>query len=89
MLVVMFVVFGLASLAAFCLMGWMLNQNGWAIDAARVFIGVWLVAALLNSAVGVVYAGISPLNEAGAFIAIFGIPAAAAWFLSRRYRAAR
>ena len=48
--------------------------------AAR-FIWVWLAASILNGAVGV-KAGIPLINEIGAFIPIFGIPAAAAWFLA-------
>jgi hypothetical protein len=46
---------------------------------------VWLVAAILNGAFGVLYADIPILNEVAAFIPIFGIPAAIAWYLSRRF----
>jgi hypothetical protein len=35
--------------------------------------------------VGVTQAGIPLINEIAAFIPIFGIPAAAAWFLAYRY----
>jgi hypothetical protein len=35
----------------------------------------------------VLQAGIPLLNEIGAFIPIFGVPAAVAWYLSRRHRA--
>jgi hypothetical protein len=54
-------------------------------SGAAVFIWVWLVAAILNGAVGVFRAGIPVINEAGAFIPIFGIPAAIAWYLAYRY----
>lgn len=54
-------------------------------SGAAVFIWAWLVAAILNGAVGVFKAGIPVINEAGAFIPIFGIPAAAAWYLAYRY----
>ena len=54
-------------------------------SGAAVFIWVWLVAAILNGAVGVFKAGIPMINEAGAFVPIFGIPAAAAWYLAYRY----
>ena len=40
---------------------------------------------LLNGAVGVLRAGIAVINEIGAFIWIFGIPAAVAWFLATKY----
>jgi hypothetical protein len=43
------------------------------------------MAAILNGAVGVFRAGIPVIDEAGAFIPIFGIPAAAAWYLAYRH----
>ena len=49
-----------------------------------LFIWVWLAASLLNGAVGVFKAGIPLINEIGAFIPIFGIPAAVAWYLAYR-----
>ena len=52
---------------------------------AALFIWVWLVAAILNGAVGVFRAGIPLINEIGAFIPIFGIPAVIAWYLAYRY----
>jgi hypothetical protein len=42
----------------------------------------------VNGAVGVVYAKIPVGNEIAAFIPIFGIPAAAAWYVSRRMKRA-
>ena len=54
-------------------------------SGAAVFIWAWLVAANLNGAVGVFRAGIPVINEAGAFIPIFGIPAAVAWYLAYRH----
>jgi len=54
-------------------------------SGAAVFIWVWLVAAILNGAVGIFRAGIPLANEIGAFIPIFGIPAAIAWYLAYRY----
>ena len=42
---------------------------------------------IANGVVGVVQAGIPLLNEIGAFIPIFGVPAAVAWYLSRRHAA--
>ncbi|MBN8920236.1 MAG: hypothetical protein J0H62_06010 [Rhizobiales bacterium] len=72
--IVLFVAYGLVALGAFLLVAWLL----------ATFIPVWGVAALINSAVGVMYAGIPLINEAGAFAVIFGVPAAVAWFVSRR-----
>ena len=85
--IVMVTVFGLVALGVFVAAAALLNRNGWAIDGAYAFIWVWLVAALLNGAAGMVYAGIPLLNEIAAFIPIFGIPAGAAWYLSRRFNA--
>ena len=53
-------------------------------EGAALFIWVWLVASILNGAVGVFSAGIPLINEIGAFIPIFGIPAAVAWYLAYR-----
>jgi hypothetical protein len=48
------------------------------------FIWIWLVVSVLNGLYGHFRAGIPLLNEIGAFIPIFGIPAALAFFLMRR-----
>jgi hypothetical protein len=55
-------------------------------EGAARFIWVWLAASVLNAAVGITQAGIPLINEIGAFIPIFGIPAAIAWFLAYKYR---
>jgi hypothetical protein len=83
--IVTFVVFGLIALAVFYFGAGLFQRSGQ--TGAAVFIWVWLAAALVNGAVGVLQAGIPVLNEVGAFIPIFGIPAAVAWYLSRRHRA--
>lgn len=53
-------------------------------QTSRAFIGVWLLAALANGYNGFANHGIPLVNEIAAFVPIFGIPAAAAWFWSRR-----
>jgi hypothetical protein len=78
------VVFGLVALGVFFFGARLLNRSGQ--TGAVAFIGVWLIASLLNGAVGVMRAGIPLINELGAFIPIFGIPAAAAWYLATRQR---
>jgi hypothetical protein len=55
-----------------------------AIDGAKFFVGVWLFAALFNFYDGWNNHGIPFVNEIVAFLPIFGLPAAAAWFWSRR-----
>ena len=86
--IVMVVAFGLVSLGVFLLAAMLINKGGRAIDGAQAFIWVWLVAALINGAVGVVHANIPVVNEIAAFVPIFGIPAAVAWYVSRRFRSA-
>ena len=81
------VVIGLAALAVFVVAARLIGREGHAPDGAWPFIWVWLVASIANGAYGVVQAGIPVLNEIGAFIPIFGVPAAVAWYLSRRHRA--
>ncbi len=83
-----FVLIGLGVLAFFIITGVLLNRRrpGYPVDATRLFIGVWLPAAFVNSAVGYLQVGIPLLNEIGAFALIFGIPAVTALYLSRRMR---
>jgi hypothetical protein len=83
------VAFGLVALAVFVAGATLLNRSGWAVDGAYAFIWVWLAAALVNGAVGTVLVGIPLINELAAFVPIFGIPAGAAWYLSRRFQRAR
>ncbi len=85
--IVIVVVIGLIVLAAFFFGASLIGKAG--SEGAYIFIWVWLVAALGNGAFGVVRAGIPVLNEIVAFFPIYGIPAAAAWYLAFRYGAAR
>jgi hypothetical protein len=86
--ILMLVVFGLVALAVFLMGGRLFGREAGMVRAARIFIWVWLIASLINASVGVVSAGIPVVNEIGAFIPIFGIPAAAAWYVARRFAAA-
>jgi hypothetical protein len=81
--ILMLVIAGLVVLAVFFFGARLLNWRGQA--GAAVFIWVWLVASIVNGAIGVVHAGIPVINEIGAFIPIFGIPAALAWYLAYKY----
>lgn len=82
--IVMVTVVGLILLAGFVGASWAMNKPGQGGPGASIFIWFWLAAAFANGIVGIVTAGIPILNEIGAFIPIFGIPAAAAWFYLRR-----
>jgi len=81
--IVMVVVAGLAGLVVFYFGATLMGRPR--ATGAAVFIWVWLTASILNGMVGVLRAGIPLINEIGAFIPIFGIPAAIAWFLAYRY----
>lgn len=82
--IVMVTVVGLILLAVFIGVSWVMNKSAQGAPGASIFIWFWLAASIANGAVGVARAGIPILNEIGAFIPIFGIPAAAAWFYLRR-----
>ena len=51
--------------------------------AAKVFIPVWLIAALVNLWVGVTVAGYTVAQEAPILLVVFAVPAAAAYLASR------
>jgi hypothetical protein len=81
--VLMVTVGGLVALVVFYFGATLMGQAR--ANGAALFIWVWLIAAILNGAVGVFRAGIPLINEIGAFIPIFGIPAAIAWYLAYRH----
>jgi len=84
--ILMLIVLGHLVLAAFVLVAGLINRGGNTVNGARPFIWVWLLVSVANGVVGVVQAGIPVLNEIGAFIPIFGVPAVVAWYLSRRHQ---
>jgi hypothetical protein len=75
---------GLAALAVFAAGGYAAGGNAGLVKAARVFIWLWLAAAIINGAFGLLFAGIPLLNEVAAFVPIFGVPAGLAWYLALR-----
>jgi len=79
------IVIGLIVLAAFYLAGRMFGEGGpkGAALALRVFLPVWLVAALANLAIGYYVAEVPLWTEILVFIAVFGIPASVAILLLR------
>jgi hypothetical protein len=80
---VMLILIGLLSLGVVVLIATLINKR--AGDGARVFIWLWLVASVINSGIGFFRYNIPLLNEMGAFIVIFGVPAAVAWYLSKKF----
>ena len=82
--IVMVTAIGLLLLGAFALGGYLLNKTAGVANAAFYFVWFWLAASIVNGIFGTVRAGIPVINEIGAFIPIFGIPAAIAFYLLRR-----
>jgi hypothetical protein len=81
---------GLLVLALFILAAGFINRRRAAkvVDGAFFFIGTWFFASLYNFYDGWANHGIPFVTEMGAFLPIFGVPAAFAWFWSRRSRSA-
>jgi hypothetical protein len=80
------IVGGLLLFGLFVLVAWRMGGGMPSIvTAAKVFIPIWLVAALVNMWIGVARAGYSVAEEAPIFVAIFAIPAAVAAFVWWKY----
>ncbi len=81
-------VIGLILLSLFVFVAAQLNQRKTRapVDGARVFVWIWLAASIVNFFIGVFVAGYSVLTELAVHVVVFGVPAGAAWFLSRRFR---
>ena len=63
------------------------SQAAGYVQAAKVFLPLWLIGAGINMWIGVSKAGYSVADEAPVFLVVFAIPAAAAvlvlWWYSR------
>ncbi len=79
---------GLISLIVFIMFGWLwgASTSGMAL-AAKAFVPVWLVVAVINLWVGVHHAGYSVREELPILLLVFAAPAivagVAVWWLSR------
>jgi hypothetical protein len=82
--IVMVTAIGLVLLGGFALGGRLLHGPTGVAKSTFYFIWFSLAASVVNGIFGVMRAGIPVINEIGAFIMIFGIPAAIAWYLARR-----
>lgn len=79
------VIGGLVLLGIFLGAAKFLGGPSWSIQrAAQMFIPVWFVVALANMLVGMFSAGIPFLTELLVLVVVFGVPAAAAWFVGQR-----
>ncbi len=73
---------GLVVLGLFALAAWRFGGGTQAVvTAAKLFIPVWVAAALINMWIGVSRAGYSVAEELPIFLAIFAIPAVVAAFV--------
>ncbi|MFN4282513.1 MAG: hypothetical protein ACK4NA_07730 [Alphaproteobacteria bacterium] len=79
---------GLAVMLLFLVVAHFVNKSRGAgfVDGGKLFIWFWLVATLLNGAYGFFAHGVSLLVEIAVFAILFGVPAGAAWYLSRLIR---
>jgi hypothetical protein len=80
---VVIIVGGLLLLGAFVIVGRILGSGTTQsmVTAVKLFLAIWLVAALLNMWIGVTRAGYSVAEELPIFLAIFLIPGIAAALL--------
>lgn len=79
---------GVLLLAVFVLFGWQWGASSASMAlAAKAFMPVWLLVALVNMWVGVTHAGYSVREELPILLVVFAVPAAVAavvaWQLSR------
>jgi hypothetical protein len=81
--ILMLIVAGLIALGLAVLIAHFVDKP--ASDGARVFIWLWLAASVINSGIGYFRYNIPLVNEVAAFAVIFGVPAAAAWYLVKRF----
>jgi hypothetical protein len=75
---------GLGVMAAVLLAGWLLRRAGIALPAPALFIAGWAAWCLYDSYVGTTH-GYSWGAELLIHAPIFLVPAAAAWWLGRRF----
>jgi hypothetical protein len=76
---------GFLLLGLFLLAGKLFRGSGAIPDAAKYFIPLWLVAALINMWVGVSRAGYTVAQETPILLIVFAIPAAVALFIWWRF----
>jgi len=72
---------GLLVLAVFVLLPRLAGRPEWSATGAKIFIALWLAAALVNLWIGVSRAGYTVLEELPIFLLIFALPAALAAYV--------
>lgn len=80
----MWVVSGLIALGIFVLAAVLLGRS--IADGARVFLLPWLAASVVNMLLGLYWANVPFGIELPMLVVVFGVPAAVAWFVAKRFR---
>lgn len=80
----MWVVSGLIALGIFVLAAVLLGRS--IADGARVFLLPWLAASVVNMLLGLYWANVPFSIELPMLVVVFGVPAAVAWFVAKRFR---
>jgi hypothetical protein len=75
------IVAGFAVLAALVLLPRIAGRPEWSAAGAKIFIALWLAAALVNLWIGVSRAGYTVLEELPIFLLIFALPAGLAAYV--------
>ena len=83
MYTLMLVVGGLVALGIFVLAAVLLGRR--IADGARVFVWPWLAASVVNMLIGMYWANIPLSVELPVLAVVFGVPAAVAWFVAKRF----
>jgi hypothetical protein len=81
------IVAGLVLLAVFLFAGRLFGRTEpqAMVTGAKIFIALWLAAALVNMWIGVSRAGYSVAEELPIFLVIFALPAAGAAYVWRKF----
>jgi hypothetical protein len=77
---VVIIAIGFAFLGVCLLAPRLAGRPEWSVAGAKIFIALWLAAALVNMWIGVSRAGYSVAEELPIFLLIFALPAAGAGF---------
>lgn len=75
---------GIVALGIFVLAAVLLGRR--VADGAHVFIWPWLAASVVNMLIGVYWASVPYSVEIPVLVVVFGVPAAVAWYVAKRFR---
>jgi len=81
----MWIVGGLVALGIFILAAVLLGKS--VAEGARAFVWPWLAASVVNMLLGIYWANIPFSVELPVLVVVFGVPAAVAWLVAKRFGA--